>query len=59
MRLFLDTANVDGIRQAVKLGAISGVTTMPPRALNQMVEHPLTDQGLSKFSKDWEGAAKS
>ncbi len=29
MRLFLDTANIGEIRQAVKLGVISGVTTNP------------------------------
>ena len=29
MRIFLDTANVDQIRQAAKLGIISGVTTNP------------------------------
>jgi len=29
MRLFLDTADVDQIRRAVKLGVISGVTTNP------------------------------
>ena len=29
MRLFLDTANVDHIRKAAKLGVISGVTTNP------------------------------
>jgi len=29
MRIFLDTANVDQIRQATKLGIISGVTTNP------------------------------
>jgi len=29
MRLFLDTAEIDKIRQAVKLGVISGVTTNP------------------------------
>ena len=29
MRIFLDTANIDQIRQAVKLGIISGVTTNP------------------------------
>ena len=32
MRLFLDTANLDEIRQAAKLGAISGVTTNPSLA---------------------------
>ena len=35
MRLFLDTANVDEIRQAAKLGAISGVTTNPSLASNE------------------------
>ncbi|MFC1915453.1 fructose-6-phosphate aldolase [Chloroflexota bacterium] len=29
MRIFLDTANVDQIRQAAKLGIVSGVTTNP------------------------------
>ena len=29
MRIFLDTANVDQIRQAAKLGVVSGVTTNP------------------------------
>ena len=29
MRIFLDTANIDQIKQAVKLGIISGVTTNP------------------------------
>lgn len=29
MRLFLDTANIDEIRQAAKLGVLSGVTTNP------------------------------
>lgn len=29
MRIFLDTANIDEIRQAAKLGVVSGVTTNP------------------------------
>jgi transaldolase len=29
MRIFLDTANIDDIRQAAKLGVISGITTNP------------------------------
>ncbi len=32
MRIFLDTANIDQIRQAAKLGIISGVTTNPSLA---------------------------
>ena len=29
MRIFLDTANIDHIRQGVRLGVVSGVTTNP------------------------------
>ncbi|MCJ7523143.1 MAG: fructose-6-phosphate aldolase [Dehalococcoidia bacterium] len=29
MRIFLDTANIDEIRQAAKLGVVSGITTNP------------------------------
>ncbi len=29
MRLFLDTANIEHIRKATRLGVISGVTTNP------------------------------
>ena len=32
MRIFLDTANADEIREAAKLGAISGATTNPSLA---------------------------
>lgn len=35
MRIFLDTANVDEIRQAAKLGVISGVTTNPSLAAKE------------------------
>ena len=35
MELFLDTANLDEIRQAVRLGAISGVTTNPSLAAKE------------------------
>ena len=29
MRLFLDTANIDEVRDAVRMGILSGVTTNP------------------------------
>ena len=35
MRIFLDTASVEEIRQAAKLGAISGVTTNPSLAAKE------------------------
>jgi len=35
MRIFLDTANIDQIRQGVKLGVVSGVTTNPSLVSNE------------------------
>ena len=35
MRIFLDTANVDEIREAARMGAISGVTTNPSLAAKE------------------------
>ena len=37
MRIFLDTANIDQIRQAAKLGIISGITTNPSLVSNEGV----------------------
>ncbi len=31
MRIFLDTANIEEIKQGAKLGVISGITTNPSR----------------------------
>lgn len=45
MRIFLDTANIEEIQQAVKLGVISGVTTNPSL---------ISQAGV----KDYEGAIK-
>lgn len=39
------------VLQAAKLGA--DVITMPPKILDQMLKHPLTDIGLDKFLNDW------
>ncbi len=38
--------------EAAKAGADIG--TMPPKVLEQMIQHPLTDKGLAQFLKDWE-----
>ncbi len=35
MRIFLDTANIDQIRQAARLGIVSGVTTNPSLVSNE------------------------
>lgn len=37
--------------EAAKIGA--HVATIPPKVLKQLVNHPLTDQGLSTFLADW------
>ena len=56
MRFFLDTANIDEIRQAAKAGA--HIAAIPFKALTQMTRHPLTDLGLARFTQDWETVAK-
>jgi transaldolase len=38
--------------EAARLGA--DVATMPPKILQQLFDHPLTDKGLASFLKDWE-----
>jgi hypothetical protein len=30
------------------------IATMPPKVLEQMIRHPLTDKGIASFLKDWE-----
>ncbi len=41
------------VLQAAKLGADIG--TIPYKVFKQMVKHPLTDTGIERFLKDWEG----
>ncbi|MFQ5826252.1 MAG: fructose-6-phosphate aldolase [Dehalococcoidia bacterium] len=66
MRIFLDTANIDHIRQAAKLGVISGVTTNPSlmsqvgrsdyRAaileVCSVVDGPISAEALSQETED-------
>jgi len=61
MRIFLDTANIDEIRQAARLGVISGVTTNPSlvakekradmkaviREISSIVDGPISAEVLS------------
>lgn len=61
MRIFLDTANIDEIRQAARLGVISGVTTNPTlvakekradmkaviREISSIVDGPISAEVLS------------
>jgi transaldolase len=43
--------SVEHILSSIRLGA--HVVTAPPKILNQMFNHPLTDKGLEIFLKDW------
>lgn len=40
--------------EAALLGA--HIATVPYKVIQQMIKHPLTDQGIDKFTKDWESA---
>ena len=42
--------------EAAKAGA--HIATIPFKVLTQMIEHPLTDAGLARFTEDWERASK-
>lgn len=44
-------------KQAALLGA--HISTLPPKILDLMVGHHLTDKGLAQFLKDWESRAKA
>ena len=44
------------ILDAAKLGA--DVMTAPPSVIRQMFKHPLTDNGIAAFLKDWEATGQ-
>lgn len=44
------------VSQAARAGAHIG--TIPYKVFKQMVTHPLTDAGVERFLKDWEGVPK-
>ncbi|NPV90742.1 MAG: fructose-6-phosphate aldolase [Firmicutes bacterium] len=44
------------VTQAARLGA--HIATVPFGVIQQMVKHPLTDLGISRFLADWEKASK-
>lgn len=43
--------------EAAKLGA--DVMTAPPKIIHQLFKHPLTDNGIAAFLKDWEATGQS
>lgn len=42
--------------EAAKLGA--HIATVPYKVFKTMVKHPMTDKGIERFLKDWEGVSK-
>lgn len=45
------------VTAAARLGC--DIATVPMNVLRQMISHPLTDSGIERFLKDWEGAKKA
>lgn len=45
------------VTAAARLGC--DIATVPMNVLRQMIKHPLTDAGIERFLKDWEGAKKA
>lgn len=55
--LVASVRSLDHVKQAALLGA--HCVTLPPKILDLMVAHHLTDKGLAQFLKDWESRAKT
>ena len=41
------------VTAAARLGC--DIATIPMSVIKQMIKHPLTDSGIERFLKDWEG----
>lgn len=50
------TRNPIHVTKAARAGA--HIATVPYNVIMQMTKHPLTDSGIERFLKDWEGAKK-
>ena len=44
------------VTEAAALGA--NVVTMPPKVLEQLYNHPMTDKGIASFLADWDATGK-
>ena len=49
--------NINHIIEAAKIGA--QIVTLPPKLINELYNHPLTDKGLKAFLEDWEKTGQS
>jgi transaldolase len=54
--LVASTRSVLHVLESARMGA--DICTMPPKVMDQMMKHPLTDIGLEKFLADWEKVPK-
>ena len=44
--------NLEHVKESGMLGA--HIATIPPKLINEMFKHELTDKGIKKFLEDWE-----
>ncbi len=51
------TRSVRHVREVALLGV--DIVTMPFKVLKQMFRHPLTDEGIERFKKDWESLQRN
>jgi transaldolase len=60
MKIFLDTGDVKAIKTGVETGLVDSVdiVTIPDTLFFQLFMHPLTDEGLAQFARDWKNAAQ-
>ncbi len=54
--LVASVRNADHARQAALIGA--DISTIPPKIMDKMVGHHLTDKGLAAFLEDWASRAQ-
>jgi transaldolase len=48
--------SIDHVKEVLLLGG--DVVTLPAKILSELVNHPLTDIGLKKFTEDWQKSGK-
>ena len=44
--------NLEHVKEAGLLGA--DIATIPPKIIDEMFKHELTDKGIKKFLEDWD-----
>ena len=55
--LVASVRNINHIIEAAKIGA--QIVTLPPKLVNELYNHPLTDKGLKAFLEDWKKTGQS